>query len=111
MPIHSDFIIMIVEGGLIGYGLFSSLFIGMALLCGKAARLAHAPRDDTSKTVFDALQAMNLVFMLYISGNPVLINVQQATPYLILVPLAIFLARAQPGFAGPRLRHSAELRA
>lgn len=108
MPIHSDFMIMVMEGGLIGYGLFAALFIGMALLCAKAAHLAHAAGDPASETVFDALQAMNVVFMLYISGFPMLTSPQQATPYLILVPLAIFLARAQPGFAGssppPRAR-------
>ena len=105
-PIHSDFIIMIMEGGLIGYGVFASVFIGMALLCAKAARLAYAAHDPDSATLFDALQAMNLIFILCLSGNPMLGSPQQALPYLILVPLAIFLARAQPGFAGSRRRRS-----
>jgi hypothetical protein len=100
--IHSDFVIMIVQGGLIGYGLFASLFVGMALLCAKGARLAHAARDGSSETLFDALQGMNVAFMLCISGNPMLADVQNSAPYLILLPLAIFLARAQPGFS--RLR-------
>jgi hypothetical protein len=52
----------------------------MALLCGKAAASLHAGRDDTIKTAFDALQVMNLVFMLYIAGNPMLVIVQQAIP-------------------------------
>jgi hypothetical protein len=105
--IHSDFIIMIVQGGLIGYGLFASLFVGMALLCAKAARLAHAARDGSSETLFDALQAMNVAFMLCISANPMLPYLQDATPYLILLPLAIFLARAQPGFARLRGQYAA----
>ena len=74
--IHSDFLIMIVQGGLIGYGLFASLFVGMALLCAKAARLAHAARDGSSEALFDALQAMNVAFMLCISGNPMLRDLQ-----------------------------------
>jgi hypothetical protein len=82
---------------LIGYRLFARLFVGMALLCAKAARLAHAARDGSSETLFDALQAMNVVFMLSISGNPMMGDFQHALPYLILLPLAIYLARAQPG--------------
>jgi hypothetical protein len=97
--IHSDFIIMIVLGGLIGYGLFASLFVGMALLCAKAARLAHAAHDGASETLFDALQAMNIAFMLCISGHPMMGEVQNSAPYLILLPLAVLLARTQPGFA------------
>jgi hypothetical protein len=62
LPIHSDFIIMIVEGGLIGYGLFASIFLGMALLCAKAARFARAVRDSNSEILFDAFQAMNITF-------------------------------------------------
>jgi hypothetical protein len=104
--IHSDFVIMIVQGGLIGYGLFASLFVGMALLCAKAARLAHAARDGSSETLLDALQAMNVAFMLCISSNPMMADVQNAAPYLILLPLAIFLARAQPGFARLRRQYA-----
>jgi hypothetical protein len=105
--IHSDFIIMVVQAGLIGYGLFAGLFVGMALLCAKAARLAHGARDRSSETLFDALQAMNVAFMLCISGNPMLPNLQDVAPYLILLPLAIFLARAQPGFARIRGQYAA----
>jgi hypothetical protein len=107
MPIHSDFIIMIVEGGLIGYGLFASIFLGMALLCAKAARFARAVRDSNSEILFDAFQAMNITFMFYMSGNPTMLVTQVTVPcYLLPVSLAVFLARAQPGFAEPRRRPS-----
>jgi hypothetical protein len=96
-PIHSDFILMVQQGGLIGYGLFATLLIGMARLCAKAARLAHAAGDSRSETLFDAVQAMNVVFMLYISANPTMQSLECALPYLMLVPVTIFLARAQPG--------------
>jgi hypothetical protein len=108
--IHSDFDIMIVQGGLIGYGLFASLFVGMALLCAKAARLAHAAGDVNSERLFDALQAMNVAFMLCISGNPLMPDLQGTAPYLILLPLAIFLARAQPGFDSLKQQYAAPLR-
>jgi hypothetical protein len=98
---------MIQQGGLIGYGLFAGLLLGMAHMCARAARLAHAASDGTSETLFDALQAMNVMFMLMISGNPTLAILACTLPSLMLVPLAIFLARAQPGFAGPRRRQRA----
>lgn len=97
-PIHSDFITMVQQGGLIGYGLFAALFIGMARLCSKGARLAHSTRDVRSETLFDALQAMTIVFMLYMSGNPMMQVPECTLPYLMLVPLSVFLARAQPRF-------------
>jgi len=97
-PIHCDYISMILEGGLFGYALLGSIFLGMALLCAKGARLADGAGDRTGETLFDAFQAMTTVFMLYISANPVLPDLQDALPYLMLIPIAIFLARAQPGF-------------
>jgi hypothetical protein len=102
LPVHSDFILMVMEGGLVGYAVFASLFVGMALLCARAARLAHEAHRGDSENLFDAFQAMNLVFMLYISGNPMLILPQDAISYFLLVTLAVFLARAQQGFTRPR---------
>jgi hypothetical protein len=107
LSIHSDFVIMIVQGGLIGYGLFAVLFIGMARLCGKGARLAHAGGDFASETLFDVLQAMNVTAMLYMSQEPMMQLTNITLPYLILIPLAIFLARSQPGFSVAGRRRSA----
>ncbi len=98
LTIHSDFAIMIVQGGLIGYALFVTLFVGMAWLCSKGARLAARRGDRCSATVFDALLAMNAVFMLYISANPMLQDPKYALPYLITLPLAVFLATAGTWF-------------
>jgi hypothetical protein len=105
-PIHSDYIGMIQQGGLIGYGLLTSLFVGAALFWAKAARLAHAAGDATSETLFDAVQAINITFMLCIGGNPMFGDLRFLY-YLMLIPLTIFLARAQPGFAGRRHRGAA----
>ncbi len=102
-PIHSDYITMIHQGGLIGYGLLTSLFVGVALFWAKAARLAHAAGDAASETLFDAVQAINITFMLCIVGNPMFGDLRFLY-YLMLIPLTIFLARAQPGFAGRRHR-------
>jgi hypothetical protein len=99
-PIHSDYILMLQQGGLIGYALFASFFVGVARLCARAARLAHAAGDDTSETLFDALQAIYINFMLCISANPVLGIGELSLPFFMLVPLTVFLARAQPGFVG-----------
>ena len=70
LTIHSDFVIMMLQGGLIGYGLLAALFVGMALLCAKAARIAQLARDSSSESVFDALQLMNVTFILFISPQP-----------------------------------------
>jgi hypothetical protein len=111
-PIHSDYIAMIQQGGLIGYGLFGSLLIGIVLLCAKAARLAQIAEDAKCETLFDALLAINLAFMLSITANGLLQNQQASFPSLMLVALTIFLARAQPRFVGaiPRRRGGAGYR-
>jgi hypothetical protein len=100
-PIHSDFVAMLQQGGLIGYGLFGSLLMGIALLCAKAARLAHIAGHARCETLLDALLAINLTFMISITGNGLLQNQQASFPSLMLVALTIFLARDQPGFVGP----------
>jgi hypothetical protein len=102
MPIHSDFIIMIVEGGLIGYGVFAALFLGILLACSKGARLARVAGDSGSEVLLDALQALVIIFMLYMSGNPTML-LAQVTVLCCLMPvsLATFLVRAQAGFSRP----------
>ncbi len=107
VTIHSEYIIMIQQGGLIGYGVFGSLLIGMALLCAKAARLAHAAGNARSEILFDAIQAMSIIYLLCIIGNPTLNRLENTLWYLMLMPLSIFIARAQPGFAGQRRRRAA----
>jgi hypothetical protein len=106
-PIHSDYIIMIQQGGMIGFGMFAGLLIGMALLCNKAARLARAAGNFRGETVFDAVQAMSITYALCIAGNPTLNYLGCTLWYLMLIPLTIFLARAQPGFADQRRRKGA----
>jgi hypothetical protein len=95
VTIHSDFVIMVLQGGLLGYGLYAALFIGMARLCMRAARLARAAGDSSSETLFDALQAMNVIFMLYASGNPMMQGLKEALLFQTFVALTIFLARGQ----------------
>jgi hypothetical protein len=99
-PIHSEYIIMLQQGGLIGYGLLTGLFVGMAFFWARAARFAHAAGDAVSGTLFDAVQAINLTYMLCVTGNPMLDEPKMTVPYLALISLTIFLARARSGFAG-----------
>jgi hypothetical protein len=112
VTIHSDYIIMIQQGGLIGYGLFASLWIGMALFCARAARLAHVGGNNRSEILFDAIQAINITYMLCISGNPTMFDMQYSLWHLMLMPLTIFLARALPGLVGriPRRRSGPSIR-
>jgi hypothetical protein len=103
LPIHSDYLIMLQQGGLIGYGLLASLLMGMALFCAKAACLAHAAGNAISEILFDAGQTINITYMLCFWGHPWLQAIDHDLFYLILMPLTIFLARAQPGFSGSAL--------
>jgi hypothetical protein len=106
-PIHSDYIAIIQQGGLIGYGLLASLFVSAAFFWAKAARLALAAGDASSETLFSAAQGINITYMLVITGSPMLADLKDSLPYLTLILLTIFLARAQPGFVDRRHRGAA----
>ncbi len=92
-PIHSDFLTLTVEGGLIGFALIATLFLGLAKLCWRGARLAHAAGDGGGEILFDACLAIDVVFAVYISFNPIMQMLQCVMPFLVSVPLAVFLAR------------------
>lgn len=100
-PIHSEYVLIIQQGGLIGYGLLTSLFVGVALFWAKAARVAHAAGDTASETLFDAAQAINITYMLCLGGNPSFNDPKLTLHYSVLILLTIFLARAQSAFIGP----------
>jgi hypothetical protein len=109
-PIHSEYVVMIQQGGLIGYGLLTSLFMGLALFWAKGARVAHAAGDVPSETLFSAAQAINITYMLVVTGSPLLGDLKNSLPYLTLILLTVFLARAQPGFADRRHRGATRYR-
>jgi hypothetical protein len=96
-PIHSDFLTIIVQGGLIGFALFSSLFLGLAGLCWRGARLSRAVDEPASETLFDALLGIDVVFAIYISFNPIMQLLPCVLPFFLTVPLAVFLSRSLTG--------------
>lgn len=100
-PIHSEYVVIIQQGGLMGYGLLTGLFVGVALFWAKAARFAHAAGDAASETLFDSAQAINITYMLCLGGNPAFDDPKTTLHYSVMILLTIFLARAQPGFVGP----------
>jgi hypothetical protein len=97
-PIHDDFLIMFSQGGLVGYALFSALFIGFAGLCARGARLAELREERGLGDLFHGFIAIDLVFMIYISFNPILQKVEFSAFFLMLLPLtALCVRRLQVG--------------
>lgn len=92
-PIHSDFLIVLDQGGLIGYALFSSLFVGLALLCGRAARRASAAGMAAEVLLFHAILVFDAVFALYISFNPIMQKVEMTLFFLAPAFIATILGR------------------
>jgi hypothetical protein len=101
-PIHSDFLTIIVQGGLVGLALFSTLFVGLAQTCLIAARRFHAAEDEEGELLFDAILAIEVVFMLDISFNPMMQILECVLPFLMVVMLGVFLARGAPRPSKPR---------
>ncbi len=94
-PVHSDFLIMFSQGGLIGYGLFAVVFLGFAHLCIRGARLATALGNASVRSFFDAALVMEVVFVLYISFNPIMQKSYIVSVFFFLIPVGVLLARDQ----------------
>jgi hypothetical protein len=102
-PIHSDFLIVLDQGGLIGYALFSSLFVGLALLCGRAAARASATGMAAEALLFHAVLVFDAVFALYISFNPIMQKVEMTLFFLAPAFIATILGRdLRPSHGGAR---------
>lgn len=106
-PIHCDFLIVLDQGGLIGYALFSSLFVGLALLCGRAAARASAAGMAAEALLFHAVLVFDAVFVLYISFNPIMQKVEMTLFFLAPAFIATILGR---GFRPSRGRAQAPIR-
>jgi hypothetical protein len=97
-PIHDDFLIMYSQGGLIGYALFAATFLGFAALCARSARLAERSGRAVFAQLFDSILVADLVFVLYISFNPILQKVEFSAFFLMLLPIAVLCRRMiRPG--------------
>ena len=92
-PIHSDFLIMLSQGGLVGYLLFAVLLLGFARLCTKGARLSARVGDAALERFFDAALVMEVIFCFYIMFNPILQKPYIGAFFLVMVPICVFLMR------------------
>ena len=92
-PIHSDFLIMLSQGGLAGYILFATLLLGFARLCLKGARLSASIGETELERFFDSALAMEVIFCFYTMFNPIMQKPYLAALFLVLVPICVFLMR------------------
>lgn len=93
-PIHSDFAVVLSQGGLFGYALFAAIFIGLAHACYRTVSCADRRGIDRHVAAFfDAVPVITLVFIIYISFNPIMANIALSLFFLMLVPLSVLTAR------------------
>ncbi len=92
-PIHSDFLIILSQGGLVGYLLFAVLLLGFARLCLRGAKLSALVGKVDLERFFDAALVMEVIFCFYIMFNPIMQKSYIAVYFLILVPICVFLIR------------------
>jgi hypothetical protein len=105
-PIHSEDVLIISAERADRLRTAYELVSGHGNFLAKAGRFAHAAGDSGSETLFDAIQAINITYMLVVLGNPML-GALQILHHWMLIPLTILLARAHPGFDGRRHRGTA----
>ena len=92
-PIHSDFVTMGSQGGIVGAILFAALFIGFAGAARHGLRIARALGDNGAAAFFSSALGVNLIFVLYIGFNPIMQKVDYALFFLIWVPMTVFALR------------------
>ena len=71
-PIHSDFAIIIQQGGLFGITLFAGWFLGILRMFRNGARLAAVVGAPEAKRFLEAATLCCLVVAIFLSFNPVL---------------------------------------
>ena len=92
-PIHSDFLLMLSQGGLVGYLLFAILLLGFARLCLKGAQLSESVGEIDLERFFDVALVMEVIFCFYIMFNPIMQKSYIVSFFLVLVPICVFLIR------------------
>jgi hypothetical protein len=86
-PVHSDFLIMLWQGGALGYGIFALSLLGAIRHLGRSLAIAEAAGAWAAVTLLQSIYILILVFSIFISFNPVL---QKYTfSYLFWFPLLI----------------------
>lgn len=71
-PIHSDFFLLLWEGGLVGYALAIGTAASMVACFLRSARLARARGDTAAEVYFQAGFIQLVVISVYISFNPIM---------------------------------------
>jgi hypothetical protein len=71
-PIHSDFMIMLWQGGMLGYGLFALSITAAVVNLRRSLEIAVAKRAVAAVTLLRSLYVLIVVFSVYISFNPIL---------------------------------------
>ncbi len=86
-PIHSDFMIMLWQGGLLGYGLFALGITAAVVNLRRSLEIAVAKGAVAAVTLLRSLYILIVVFSVYISFNPIL--VQYSFSYLFWFSLLV----------------------
>jgi hypothetical protein len=91
--IHSDFLALLLQGGILGYSLFAAIFVGIVRSASWSADLAAARGATRGEALLRSIPLMTCVFGLYISFNPLMPKVEYVLFFLILAPITVLCAR------------------
>ncbi|MDB5406756.1 MAG: hypothetical protein JWL84_1668 [Rhodospirillales bacterium] len=91
--IHSDFLAILLQGGIIGYGLFAAIFVGVVRLASRSAHFAKVRGATRGEALLRSIPFMTCVFGFYISFNPLMPKVEYVLCFLILAPITVLCAR------------------
>jgi len=84
-PIHSDFSIILLHGGALGFTLFAGWLFGICLMFRNGAQLAALAGTPDIKRFFESALLCCLVVAIFISFNPVLQQLSQIMPFYTVV--------------------------
>jgi hypothetical protein len=91
--IHSDFLAILLQGGIFGYSLFAAIFVGIVRVASRAASLARAAGAVRAEALLSSIPFMTCLFGIYISFNPLMPKVEYVLSFLILAPVTTLCAR------------------
>jgi len=89
-PIHSDFMTVMFQGGLVGFSMFSAVFLLWQHLWRRASAACELKGDVHASRFFDFMAICQVVFMLYMSFNPILQRIEIVAFFYVLALLALF---------------------
>jgi hypothetical protein len=86
-PVHSDFMIMLWQGGILGYSLFALSLLGAVRQIGRSLAVAEEVQHGAATTLLRSLYILIVVFCTFISFNPIL--QKYSFSYLFWFPLLV----------------------